>query len=120
MAAAFAEMKKWIEPLARARIAAGLSHADIGRALGVNGAVVARWEGYVRAPTGRQLARWAIALGYRLIPVRGHGEDARCACTPETGCMLRPRAGFRRIRPRRRGSVGRVAKECRRESVASG
>lgn len=120
MAPAFPEMKRWVEPLARARIAAGLSHGDVGRALGVSGAIVAGWEDYVRGPTARQLAQWAIALGHRLVPVRGRGEDARCACAFETGCMLRQRRGFRRIRPKRKGSAARSVGVCRRESLAGG
>ena len=45
------------DPLLRKhlRVQAGLTQADIGRAVGVSASAVARWEGGSRSPCGREL-----------------------------------------------------------------
>jgi DNA-binding transcriptional regulator YiaG len=46
----------------RVREAAGLTRAEVGRAIGASGAAVSRWEDGTRAPTGTAAARYLRLL----------------------------------------------------------
>jgi transcriptional regulator with XRE-family HTH domain len=65
------QLDEVIGDLRAARLAAGLSQATVGRALGISRSLLAAWERSEGLASPLQLARWGAVVGLD-IPIRAH------------------------------------------------